>query len=241
MDNSDQPIVGTVNYNDSDETLSFTDPDEYLNEIKEAFYYRGINGWSYHTVSNDPDLKLAAYNLARNEFGLEPRYTYLDDEDEKQRIENNRSRISSDMPEIIDLLTGIEKDMDGSPGQIGAWMRISYEINEDFEYAPVESTRQICEAFRDVRHRYGNDIARELYNTQARVLPDEIRHAADYLHHGGQWDHLDKLASFGVFMDDYNEMDYDALHDLINHMNGGGSVEDYYSYSNDAFTSQMQL
>lgn len=241
MENSDQPIVGTVSYNDSGETLSFTDSDEYLNEIRAAFYFRGINGWSYHTVSNDPDLRLAAYNLERNEFGLEPRHTYLDDEDEKQRIESNRSRISSDMPEIICLLSELEKEMDGNPGQIGEWMRISYEINEDFEYAPVESTRQICEAFRSIRHRYGSDIARELYNTQVMVLPDEIRNAADYLHHGGQFSHLEELASFGVFMDDYNEMDYDALHDLINHMNGGGSVEDYYNHSDETLTSQMQL
>ena len=241
MENTDQTIVGIVSYHDSGETLSFTDPDEYLKEIKEAFYYRGINGWAYQTVSSDPELKLAAYNLERNEFGLEPRHTYLDSDDEKQRIESNRSRVSRDMPEIVCLLSELENEMDGHPGLIGEWMRISYEINEDFEYAPIESVSQIFKALRDVRHCYGIDIARDLYNAQMIVLPQEIRNAADYLNHGGQLQHLESLAYFGVFMEDYHKMNYESLDELITHMNGGGGVEAFFNHNDEALTSQMQL
>ena len=63
-------IAGIVTYHDSGETLVFTDPDGYLDEIRYAFDCRGINGWSYDTVSDDPELRLAVNTVVRGEFGL---------------------------------------------------------------------------------------------------------------------------------------------------------------------------
>lgn len=152
--------------------------------------------------------------------------------EEQRRISANKARLAADMPECIRLLSALEGELQGEKGQIGEWMRISYELNEDFEVAPAEMVQEICDAFRKVNHQYGNHIACALYASQSVVLPCEIVHAADYLSMGGKFQDIGDLASSGIFMGDYDLLGYDLKTELVTLVHGGGTEADIYHLIN---------
>lgn len=158
--------------------------------------------------------------------------------EEKRKISTNKARHAADMPECIRLLSSLEDELQGEKGQVGEWMRISYELNEDFEVAPAEMVQEICDAFRKVNHQYGNHIACALYASQSIVLPSEIVHAADYLSMGGKFKDIRDLAASGVFMSDYDLLGYDLKAEIVALVNSGGSVDELYSLIDSQRRSQ---
>jgi len=207
------PIIGEITYYATGETVQYTDPEQYLADIKKNLDELGINGWKYDTAGGD----LASSSSQ---------------DAEQRRIASNKAHSSIDMPECIRLLTGLEEELQGQKGQFGEWMRISYELNEDYEFAPAEMAQEICNAFRQVNHQYGNRIACNLYASCSVVLPYEIVHAADYLSMGGKLQDINDLAKVGVFMGNYDLLGYDVKTEMVAFINNGGSPDDVYDIIN---------
>ena len=200
-----------------------------------------VEDWSFSTNGYQPrfeDLTEDNHLLTESEWlsGTESHQPDQNDEhdeydmklEEQRRISANKARLAADMPECIRLLSALEGELQGEKGQIGEWMRISYELNEDFEVAPAEMVQEICDAFRKVNHQYGNHIACALYASQSVVLPCEIVHAADYLSMGGKFQDIGDLASSGIFMGDYDLLGYDLKTELVTLVHGGGTEADIY-------------
>ncbi len=233
-DSSMLPIIGEITYFDNNEVMQYTDSEQYLADIQKNFNVLGINGWRYKTVAKDPALILSVRNIERNEYGLEPEEEMEliapSQDDEQRRIASNKARNASDMPECIRLLTALEEELQGEKGQVGEWMRISYELNEEYEVSPAEMVQEICDAFKNVNHQYGNHIACILYASQSIVLPNEIVHAADYLSMGGRFQDIRNLAEVGIFMGAYDLLGYDLKTDLVEFINNGGSADEVYTF-----------
>lgn len=66
---TEQEIIGTITYHDTDEEISFFDKDKYLNNIKEAFNEYGINGWKFNTITNNPQIRKAVADIEYGEYG----------------------------------------------------------------------------------------------------------------------------------------------------------------------------
>jgi hypothetical protein len=63
-----QDIVGMTFYGDGNAT-SFTDADDYIEEIREELPYRASSGFRFETVTDDPAVRKAVDDLVYNEFG----------------------------------------------------------------------------------------------------------------------------------------------------------------------------
>lgn len=66
------PVVGTIFYYDSGETVAYNTEAEYLDAIRDNYDTLGINGWRYTTVADNPRLRRMATEIERGEYGLEP-------------------------------------------------------------------------------------------------------------------------------------------------------------------------
>lgn len=140
-------------------------------------------------------------------------------------IRENKQRFSTDLAYAARQLYTLEKELEGQEGVFAEWLRSAYESDDDFERPLAEDVNELCRAFRDVKRQYGHDIAQQLYNTQAVILPAEIRNAAQYLSLGGSIDHVPALAEVGFLMD---TSDDDAVLRAIEHMNAGEDADKIY-------------
>ena len=64
------PLVGFITYHDTREAVNYYDPDEYLAALRTTIDTLGIQGWEYHTISEDQALRAAVSKLMEGEFGL---------------------------------------------------------------------------------------------------------------------------------------------------------------------------
>lgn len=235
-------VAGSI----SEESMIARWPDQWgwLNTDAGALILRPqpVEDWSFSTNGYQPrfeDLTEDNHLLTESEWlrGAESHQPNQNDEHdeydmklkEQRRISSNKARHAADMPECIRLLSALEEELQGEKGQVGEWMRISYELNEDYEVAPAEMVHEICDAFRKVNHQYGNHIACALYDSQSIVLPCEIVHAADYLSMGGRFQDIRDLADAGVFMSNYDLLGYDLKTEIVALVNNGGSEDEVYS------------
>ncbi len=70
MSSEKKPIVGVVSYANGEES-SYTDPEEYLQIIKEVLPYHPTTGFRYKTLTADPAVRNAADDLLYDLFGEE--------------------------------------------------------------------------------------------------------------------------------------------------------------------------
>ena len=136
-------------------------------------------------------------------------------------IKANRQRFSRDLSQGVLQLYSLERELGGRDGTFSKWTQAAYEINGDFEQPFAEAVSGLCLAFRNVKQKYGQDIACTLYNSMAVILPLEIRNAAQYLNFGGSMDHIPALAEVGFLMD---TMDDRAAERTAAYMNAGGDA-----------------
>lgn len=149
----------------------------------------------------------------------------LNQYNEHRSIASNKARCASDMPECIRMLSILEKELYGQSGQFGELMWISYELNEDYEVAPAQMVKEICNVFKKAKQKYGNHIACALYESRGIVLSSEIIHAADYSSIEGKVQNRRDLASAGVFMEGYVLLEYDLKVEVVTFINNGGEVD----------------
>ena len=100
-------------------------------------------------------------------------------------VAENKRCFSKDLASAAEQLYALENHIQGRPGAFAQWLRIAYELNEDFEQRFDKVANEICEAIQDSDQVYGRAIAKYLYNTQTIVLPSELGCAAHYLSCGG--------------------------------------------------------
>lgn len=144
-------------------------------------------------------------------------------------LQNIHDRQTSDLPESVRLLYGLEKTLRGQDGLFGEWLRTAYELYEAEMIPPADMARNICNAFLHANRQYGNRFARELYDSQAAVLPEEILNAAEYLRIGGSIEHIQALCNSGFFMPtEYEKLSVEQKKQAAVHMNGGGSVDNVF-------------
>lgn len=153
----------------------------------------------------------------------------LDIEAHRNRIREINSHIASDMPECIRLFIALEESLQCQNGMFAEWMQVNYELFEGAEITPAEMAKEICGAFENVKKKYGEKIAYRLYNSQSAVLPDEIVNAAEYLHLGGQIEHIGDLCKNGLFMPiEYEELGYEEKKKAVEYMNNGGTSDEIF-------------
>ena len=99
-------------------------------------------------------------------------------------VAENKRCFSKDLASAAEQLYTLENRIQGRPGAFAQWLRIAYELNEDFEQRYDKVANEICEAIQDSDQAYGRAIAKYLYNTQTIVLPSELGCAAHYLSGG---------------------------------------------------------
>lgn len=137
-------------------------------------------------------------------------------------IKANRQRFCRDLSQGVLQLYSLERELGGRDGTFSKWTQAAYELNEDFEQPFAEAVSELCLAFRDVKQKYGQDIACQLYNSMSVILPSEIRNAAQYLNFGGNMDHIPALAEVGFLM---GEMDDGVAERAAAYMNAGGNAD----------------
>lgn len=162
----------------------------------------------------------------------------LDEERERWAVErsHNKALLSHDLASGSRQLYALEKELRGQDGAFGEWLRAAYEINEDFEQPLAEVINEICASLRDADHQYGRAIAQRLYNTQAVILPAEIRNAAHFLSLGGQFESLAGLARVGFFMEEFG---HDAVERVVKFMNAGGSADEAWRQTREEALGQQ--
>ena len=137
-------------------------------------------------------------------------------------IKANRQRFGRDLSQGVLQLYSLERELGGRDGTFSKWTQAAYELNEDFEQPFAEAVSELCLAFRDVKQKYGQDIACQLYNSMSVILPSEIRNAAQYLNFGGNMDHIPALAEVGFLM---GELDDVVAERAAEYMNAGGNAD----------------
>lgn len=70
MKNKEKPVIGTVSFA-SGETLAYTDPDIFLQVIRDELPYRPTSGFQYKVLSDDPALRKGADDILYDMFGEE--------------------------------------------------------------------------------------------------------------------------------------------------------------------------
>lgn len=138
----------------------------------------------------------------------------------------NKQRFHTDLAYAARQLYALEKKLGGQEGVFAEWMRTAYELDMDFEQSFAEEVNEICSAFRNSELHYGQDIARQLYDTMAVVLPSEIQNAAQYLSLGGNLEHIPGLAAVGFLM---GTADDESVARAVEYMNAGGDAG--YAYA----------
>ena len=118
----------------------------------------------------------------------------------KDECRENRSQLASDLPVCCRMLFNLETQLNGKRGEFGQWLRIAYELNEDFELTLQEEVEEICNTIQFVQQQYGDLIARRLYNEEKIILPTEIKAAARYMYLGGNYEDAVKLANEGILL-----------------------------------------
>lgn len=147
--------------------------------------------------------------------------------------QENKQRFHTDLAYAARQLFALETELGGQEGVFAEWLRAAYELNEDFERPFAEEVDELCAAFRDAAHQYGQSIAQQLYHSQAVILPTEIRNAAHYLSLGGSLDHVPALASVGFLME---SEDHDSMIRAVKYMNSGGDAANaYYAAQGEPF------
>lgn len=149
---------------------------------------------------------------------------------------HNKALLSHDLASGSLQLYALEKELQGQDGAFSEWLRAAYEINEDFEQPLAEVINEICASLRDADHQYGRTIARRLYNTQAVILPAEIRNAAHFLSLGGQFESIGGLASVGFFMEEYG---HGAMERVVQFMNAGGAADEAWRQTREEAPAQQ--
>lgn len=144
-------------------------------------------------------------------------------------VQNNKAKMFSDLPECTLLFQRLENDLGGKKEGFAEWLKISYELNSDFDARPLEMTTLICNAFKESKHLYGAKIACDLYNARTVVLPNEIRSASRFLSLGGQMESLEGLAHAGFLMEDLHAYGHGDIVRVTEFMNTGGVAEDAFS------------
>lgn len=188
------------------------------------------NGWSLERISHravedgcDPTLEeMEESRAALEEF-----------QSGAWEVRENKERFHTDLAYAARQLYTLEKELGGQEGKFAEWLQSSYEINEDFQRPYAEEVDELCAAFRDAEHQYSQSIAQQLYNSQAVILPTEIRNAAHYLSLGGCLDHVPALATVGFLME---SEDHDSMIRAVKYMNSGGdAVNVYYAAMGETF------
>lgn len=179
----------------------------------------------YSIVADNLDLEQTNYGFVRNS-NIPRVITELDYRMDVD-IEKNKERIYTDLPNCVHQLLALESEVGGKSGTFAEWLRIVYELNDDFDESPAAATKKLCSAFQDVKKSYGTIIANTLYNAQSIVLTSELMPAAMYLHCGGDMETANTLADSGFFTESY---DYDCMKQAAQFMADGGAVNDVYRF-----------
>ena len=156
--------------------------------------------------------------------------TVLERQAYQERITQNHARSASDLPACARLLLKLETELGGESGMFGEWLRTAYELNEDFDDAPVEMVEKICMAFQMSKQQYGAEVARTLFNTQSVVLPTEIKEAARFLSMGGPQDSIPSLAHIGFFMGSSEHISHDEIQQAISFLEEGGTTDNIFNF-----------
>lgn len=151
-------------------------------------------------------------------------------------VAENKRCFAADLVSAAERLYALENHIQGRPGAFAQWLRIAYEINEDFDQRFSKVANEICEAIQDSDRVYGRAIAKYLYNTQTIVLPSELRRAAHYLSCGGNTGTLADLADAGFFGADST---HDELCRIVAYMNAGGSA-DHAAYAGEHTNTALE-
>ena len=77
-------------------------------------------------------------------------------------VAENKRCFSKDLASAAEQLYALENHIQGRPGAFAQWLRIAYELNEDFEQRFDKVANEICEAIQDSDQVYGRAIAKYL-------------------------------------------------------------------------------
>ena len=146
---------------------------------------------------------------------------------------------SEDMAKCARVFFELEEYLNGEKCKFLEWMKIVYDLHDTTEMFPAEMANNICNKFKEIRHKYGNKIALDLYNTQAAVLPTEMIYAAEYLHHNGKIENVRELCDVGYFME-CEQYEYDIKVKIVEYVNNGGSIDDLFHNINFIFQDKQE-
>lgn len=132
---------------------------------------------------------------------------------------------SEDMAKCARIFFELEEYLKGEKWQFFKWMKVVYDLHDTTEMFPAEMADNICNIFKEIKHKYGSQIALDLYNTQAAVLPTEMIYAAEYLHHNGKIENVRELCNVGYFME-CEQYEYDIKVKIVEYVNDGGLIDD---------------
>lgn len=146
---------------------------------------------------------------------------------------------SEDMAKCARVFFELEEYLNGEKCKFLEWMKIVYDLHDTTEMFPAEMANHICNVFKEIRHKYGNKIALDLYNTQSAVLPREMIYAAEYLHLNGKIENVRELCDVGYFME-CEQYEYDIKVKIVEYVNNGGSIDDLFHHINSIFQDKQE-
>lgn len=153
----------------------------------------------------------------------------LNERAHQAEVQDNKAKMFSDLPECTLLFHRLERELGGKHDGFAEWLRISYELNEDFYSSPLEMATNICDAFMESKQMYGAKIAHDLYDSRIVILPNEIRSASRYLSLGGQMESLEALAHVGFLMENLHSYAHEDVVRTAEFINGGGAAESAFA------------
>ena len=65
-----KPLVGRVTFANG-ERIGYTDPEEYVNVVKEELPYHATSGFRYETLTDDPEVRKAVDDILHDLYGEE--------------------------------------------------------------------------------------------------------------------------------------------------------------------------
>lgn len=119
----------------------------------------------------------------------------------QSKLEGQTNERHSQLQYCSMQLQDVTRMLDAAPAKDAMWLQFCYELSFNTEDRPADFTDEVCNTFKGIDEKYGNGIARALYEMPRCILPAEILGAAKYLHDGGNIEDIPQMADNGAFED----------------------------------------
>lgn len=119
----------------------------------------------------------------------------------QSKMERETDERHSQLEYCATQLHDVARTLEAEPAKDAMWLQYCYELSYATGERPCDFTDEVCSAFRGIDEKYGNGIARRLFEMPKCILPAEVLGAAKYLHDGGDIEDVPQMADNGAFED----------------------------------------